>query len=152
MRGPIRVPVVVMMAPVRERGHRRDREDDQDCAERSAMARRHAVSSSSPTGEANAARRDALQRAVLHALRAGQCRLALGAVDGRGDPARAGDPDEAEIAVVGAGGVEVDRADAQEPVAEALLGVDVLDAVDARLLDLLAEDPAADVEPLVVTM
>src|SRR6185436_6316896 len=64
-------------------------------------------------------------RAVLHAgLARRQRRLALCVIDGRGDLARIGDPDEAELAVVGAGGVEVDRADAQEPVAEPLVGVD----------------------------
>ena len=56
-------------------------------------------------------------------------------------PGSGWDPDEAEIGVVGAGGVEVDRADAQDPLAEALVGVDVLDAVDAGLLDLLGRIP-----------
>ena len=61
---------------------------------------------------------------------------------------RVGDPDEAELAVVGAGGVEVDRPHAQQAVAQRLLGVDVLHAVDARLLLVLGEQAAPDVEPL----
>src|SRR4051812_36409415 len=64
---------------------------------------------------------------------------ALRAVDGADDLVRVGDAAEREVAVVGAGRVEVHRADAQDAVDEALLGVDVLDAVDPRLLDLLGE-------------
>src|SRR3954447_9527851 len=79
----------------------------------------------------------------------GDCGLALGAVD-RGDHAAGvGQPDEGEVAVVGAGSIEVDGAHAQDALHDRLVRVDVLHAVDARLLHALGEDPAADVEPLV---
>jgi hypothetical protein len=44
-----------------------------------------------------------------------------------------GDADEAELAVIRARRVEVDRADPQQAFAERLLRIDVLHAVDARL-------------------
>src|SRR4051794_32725409 len=73
---------------------------------------------------------------------------ALGAVDRRDDRRRVRHAAEGEVRVVGPGGVEVDAADAQDPVHRRLLGVDVLDADDARLLDVLGQDPGADVQPL----
>src|SRR4051812_36311134 len=59
------------------------------------------------------------------------------------------DADELEVRVVGAGGVEVDRADAQDALAQRLARVDVLDPVHARLLHALGEDAPPDVQPLV---
>src|SRR5262249_37062986 len=53
-----------------------------------------------------------------------------------------------ELAVVGARRVEVHGAHEQHALEQRLIGVDVLDAVDARLLLGLGEDPAADVETL----
>ena len=50
-------------------------------------------------------------------------------------------PANVKSRVVGAGGVEVDGAHAQQALEHALLGVHVLDAVDARLLDLLERMP-----------
>jgi hypothetical protein len=73
----------------------------------------------------------------------------LGAVDRLDHAGGAADAGEREVRVVGAGRVEVDRPDPQEPVHHALLGVHVLDAIDARLLDLLGEDPALDAQALV---
>ena len=80
------------------------------------------------------------------ALRRGAA--ALRAVDGPHDLRRDRDADEAELGVVGARGVEVDRPDPQDPLEERLVGVDVLHPLDARLLRLLGEHPAADVQPL----
>ena len=56
---------------------------------------------------------------------------------------------EGEVGVVGSRGVEVDGADAEQPVDGPLAGVDVLDAVDARLLDAAGDDPALDPQSLV---
>ena len=58
-------------------------------------------------------------------------RGALGAFDPRNDLIGVGDADEAEVAVVGAGGVEVDGADLDHALEQRLARVDVLDAVDA---------------------
>jgi hypothetical protein len=44
--------------------------------------------------------------------------------------------------------VEVDGPDSQQPLAQRLVGVDVLYAVDARLLHALGQQAATDVEPL----
>ena len=54
------------------------------------------------------------------------CDHLLGLVDARED----------EVRVVGAGGVEVDVADLHEALVDALAVVDVLDPLQARLLDL----------------
>jgi hypothetical protein len=69
-------------------------------------------------------------------------------VDRLDDLVRVADAVKGEVAVVGAGGVEVDGADAQDPRDEGLVGVDVLHALDARLLDVLGEDPALDAQAL----
>src|SRR5215216_1184493 len=74
--------------------------------------------------------------------------VALRLVDRRDDAVRLRDAREDEVAVVGARRVEVDLADAQDALEQRLVGVDVLDAVDAGLLDALGEDPAADVQAL----
>ena len=74
---------------------------------------------------------------------------ALRAVDRGGDARRVVDAVEGEVGVVGAGGVEVDGADAQHAVDRPLAGVDVLDAVDAGLLDAARDDAALDPQPLV---
>src|SRR4029079_5085084 len=52
---------------------------------------------------------------------------ALGAVDGGHDLVGCRAPAEGQVAFVGARGVEVDRADAEDPVEHALVGVHVLD-------------------------
>src|SRR3954469_15094272 len=65
--------------------------------------------------------------ALTSALRS----LALRAVHRVHDAAGIGDPDEAELAVVSARGVEVDGADGEHALEQRLVRVDVLDAVDA---------------------
>src|SRR4029079_5339295 len=70
------------------------------------------------------------------------------ALDGRADLVGVRDPAEREVAVVGAGRVEVDGPDAEDPVEQALVRVDVLDAVDPGLLDALGEDAAPDPQAL----
>lgn len=70
--------------------------------------------------------------------------LALRAIDGRDDLVGLVDAVEAEVRVGGARGVEVDGADPQDAVDDALLGVDVLHPLDARLLHLARDDAALD--------
>ena len=57
-----------------------------------------------------------------------------------------GDAGEDEVVVVGGGGVEVDVADLHDPLVDDLPVVDVLDALEAGLLDLAGDDSAFDVE------
>ena len=54
---------------------------------------------------------------------------------------------EDEVVVVAGGGVEVDVADLEHALEHRLLVVHVLDALQARLLDLPRDDPALDVQP-----
>jgi hypothetical protein len=67
-------------------------------------------------------------------------------VDGPHDPARVADPAEREIELRFAGGVEVDRPDAGEPAGERLGRVDVLDALEPRLVKPLGQQPGLDRE------
>ena len=69
-------------------------------------------------------------------------------VDGAHDLLGVPDAEEPELGVVAARGVEVDGADLQQALEDRLVGIDVLHALDARLLRRLGEDPAADVQPL----
>src|SRR5215203_184461 len=71
------------------------------------------------------------------------------AVDRLDHFARIGDAGEDEVVVVGRGGVEVDVADLHQALVDALAIVDVLDPLQARLLDLFGDDPPLDVEPAV---
>jgi hypothetical protein len=82
---------------------------------------------------------------LAEAVAAGRCgpRRLIDAVD---DAARVGDADEDEVVVVGGRGVEIDVADLHDPLIDRLPVVDVLDALEARLLDLAGDDPALDVE------
>src|SRR4051794_28997679 len=65
------------------------------------------------------------------------------------DRPRVRDAAEGEVGVVGARGVEVDGADAQQSLQRSLGRVDVLHALEARVLLAAGEQAAADVEPLV---
>src|SRR3954451_3068898 len=58
-----------------------------------------------------------------------------------------GDAAELEVGVLGAGGVEVERADAEDAVEERLRQVHVLDAVDVRRALVPGEDALADDDP-----
>src|SRR3954452_15118397 len=60
-----------------------------------------------------------------------------------------GYPGEDEVVVVARGRVEVDVADLHQALVDALAVVDVLDPLQARLLDLFGDDPALDVEAAV---
>jgi hypothetical protein len=66
-----------------------------------------------------------------------------------GHVVRVGDAGEPEAGAGLGRGVEVDRADAEDALQEALGDLDVLHPVDARLLDAPAEDAAADVQAAV---
>ena len=78
----------------------------------------------------------AARRARASRARASRCARSTARTTSRGRH-----PDEAEPGVVRARGVEVDRPHLQDPLDERLLGVDVLHALDARLLRLLGEIP-----------
>ena len=60
-----------------------------------------------------------------------------------------GDAVEAEAVVARAGGVEVDVADLDRALEQGLVVVDVLDPLQARLLDLAGDDPALYVQAAV---
>ncbi len=70
-------------------------------------------------------------------------------VDAVDDLLGLGDAGEDEVVVVARRGVEVDVADLHDPLVDRLPVVDVLDALQAGLLDLAGDDPALDVEPAV---
>ena len=61
----------------------------------------------------------------------------------------AADAAEGEVELGLGGGVEVDRADAEDTLAERLGRVDVLDALQAGLMQVPREDPRLDRQPLV---
>src|SRR6476660_1673399 len=65
------------------------------------------------------------------------------------DVVRVGDSGEDEVVVVAGRGVEVDVADLHQALVDRLLVVDVLDALEAGLLDLARDDATADVEAAV---
>src|SRR5438552_2710386 len=58
-----------------------------------------------------------------------------------------GDAGEHEVEVIAGGGVEVHVADLEQALQDGLVVIDVLDALQARLLDLSGDDPPFDVEP-----
>src|SRR4051794_12905184 len=60
-----------------------------------------------------------------------------------------GDPEEDEVVIVARRRVEVDVADLHRPLVDRLLVVDVLDPLQAGLLDLAGDDAAFDVEAAV---
>lgn len=72
-----------------------------------------------------------------------------GLVDAFDDLLRVGDSGEDEVVVVAGSGVEVDVADLHDPLVDGLVEVDVLDPLEAGLLDLPRDDPALDVEAAV---
>src|SRR5204863_334438 len=65
------------------------------------------------------------------------------------DLLRLGDADEGEVRVAAAGRVEVDGAELENALEHALVRVHVLHAVEAGLLHVAGDDPAADVQALV---
>ena len=77
-------------------------------------------------------RRGPGQALLLQALRLRLRCLVQGLLDLLGDLLGLAHADEREVGVVGAGRVVVDRADLQDPLEHALLGVHVLDPVHAR--------------------
>ena len=91
--------------------------------------------------DARLSRRLRLAEAVLAGEGAGRLINSVDHVRGLGDAA------EDEVVVVGRGGVEVDVADPHHPLVDRLAVVDVLDALEAGLLDLARDDAALDVEP-----
>ena len=71
------------------------------------------------------------------------------AVDGAHDPVRIRDAAEREVELGAAGGVEVDRADPQQPLEHRLARVDVLHALQPRLVHVAAEQAEVDRQPAV---
>ena len=120
------------------------REVDADAGERVDRDVALAVAADQLAGADDRARRR--RRARAHRASAGNAaadaaaaaaagrRLLLRLVDRRDDVPGRGDALELELRVVGRGGVEVDGADAQDPLEQRLVGLDVLDAVDRRVL------------------
>ena len=83
-------------------------------------------------------------------LRCGWCQpreLVQRPVDRADDPRRVVDAAEPEVVRRAAGGVEVDRADPEQPLEQPLARVDVLDALEPRLVHLAREQPGSDRQP-----
>src|SRR4051794_11190329 len=87
---------------------------------------------------------------------AGSFGFSLEAAEDRGrlldvldDLLRLGDAREDEVRLIGPGRRELDVADLHDALVDPLVEVHVLDALQARLLDLPGDDPDLDVEPAV---